>query len=116
MEETLFNQSQSEKTDAPHLRLDVVIPTYNRRNMLGNTLESLRAAPAPAGLDVRIIVVDNNSTDDTRRFTVSQVDSFDGRLKYVFEKRQGRSFALNAGIASGVGDLIGFIDDDEEID
>jgi len=41
---------------------------------------------------------------------------FGGRLDYLFELRQGRTFALNAGIAHARGELIGTIDDDEEID
>ena len=101
---------------AKPLSLDVVIPTYNRRRMLETTLNSLLTAPVPPLLDVRVIVVDNNSTDGTRVFVKSQRERFEGRLDYVFERRQGRSFALNAGIASGRGDLVGMIDDDEEVD
>jgi glycosyltransferase involved in cell wall biosynthesis len=115
MSENRLGKQPSEKAHQ-QLTLDVVVPTYNRRAMLGCTIASLRNAVAPAGLDVRIIVVDNNSTDGTREFVASQIDSFDGRLKYVREIKQGRSFALNAGIASGLGELVGFIDDDEEID
>ena len=75
------------------LSLDVVIPTYNRRAMLARTLDSLLAAAEPQSLDVRVIVVDNNSTDDTRAFVHSQRQRFAGRLDYLFERRQGRSFA-----------------------
>jgi glycosyltransferase involved in cell wall biosynthesis len=42
--------------------------------------------------------------------------AFDGRLRYLFEKNQGKSRALNSGIAATSGDLLGIIDDDEEID
>ena len=104
------------ESDPPPLSLDVVIPTYNRRHMLERTLDSLLAAAVPPLLDVRVIVVDNNSTDNTREFVRDQQQRFEGRLDYVFERRQGRSFALNAGIASGSGDLVGMIDDDEEVD
>ena len=38
------------------------------------------------------------------------------RLRYLFERRPGRSNALNTGIAACEGDLVGMIDDDEEID
>src|ERR1044071_5518121 len=93
------------------MKLDVVIPTYNRSTLLRKALASLLNAPLPPGLDVRIIAVDNNSTDDTK----ATIAEFAG-VSYVFEKRQGRSPALNAGIAVASGDLIGFIDDDEEID
>ena len=48
------------------MQLDVVIPTYNRSTLLPKTLGSLLNARMPPGLDVRIIAVDNNSTDDTK--------------------------------------------------
>ena len=98
------------------MRLDVVIPTYNRAEMLARTLSSLLAAEAPAALDVRVIVVDNNSKDATRQTAEEWAVKFGGRLSYVFETKQGRSHALNAGIAAAPGELVGMIDDDEEVD
>jgi glycosyltransferase involved in cell wall biosynthesis len=97
------------------MQLDVIIPTYNRHKLLERTLASLLAAETPTGLDVRVTVVDNNSTDETRSAVESHMGRFQGRLAYVFEHRQGRSHALNAGIRSTTGDLVGMIDDDEEI-
>lgn len=98
------------------MRLDVIIPTYNRCDLLKRTLDSLMAAQVPAGLDIRVTVVDNNSGDHTRQLIADQSERFRGRLNYLFEARQGRSHALNAGIAATDGDLVGMIDDDEEID
>jgi len=98
------------------MQLDVVIPTYNRSALLPKALGSLLRARVPPGLDVRIIAVDNNSTDDTKATIDEFAKQTNGRVSYVFEKRQGRSPALNAGIAAATGDLVGFIDDDEEID
>jgi glycosyltransferase involved in cell wall biosynthesis len=80
------------------------------------TLNSLLAAEVPSGLGVRVTIVDNNSKDNTRQLVENMTGPFRGRLSYVFEKRQGRSHALNAGIAATDGDLVGMIDDDEEID
>ena len=97
------------------MKLDVVVPTYNRSHLLRVALESLLKAPVPAELDVTIIVADNNSSDDT----AAVVQEIQARaplpLHYVRETRQGSSNARNAGIAAGSGDIIGFIDDDEEI-
>ena len=104
------------KGESKILRLDVIIPTYNRSLMLRKTLDSLLAAEIPGGLDVRVTVVDNNSTDGTPATVADYDDRFVGGLNYVFEGRQGRSFALNSGIASTWGDLVGMVDDDEEID
>lgn len=99
------------------MRLDVIIPTYNRCDLLPRTLESLRVAEVPPGLDVGVTVVDNNSRDRTRETVEDWKPKFDGRLTYVFESaRQGRSAAVNAGVKATNGDLIGIIDDDEEVD
>jgi len=97
------------------MRLDVVIPTYNRQQSLSRTIESLARAEVPTGLSVGVIVVDNNSNDETQCVVKRWKERFP-RLTYVYERRQGRSFALNAGIEITSGDLIGFIDDDEEVD
>jgi glycosyltransferase involved in cell wall biosynthesis len=78
--------------------------------------ESLLAAERPAGLDVHVTVVDNRSTDGTRAVVESFMPRFDGRLHYLFESKPGRSNALNAGIAATHGELVGMIDDDEEVD
>lgn len=96
--------------------LDVIIPTYNREDLLPRTLQSLLEASVPAGLHVRVTVVDNNSTDRTRAIVEAWKSRFDERLLYLFEAKQGRSAAINAGIRATDGDIVGLIDDDEEID
>jgi glycosyltransferase involved in cell wall biosynthesis len=72
-------------------------------------------APAPDGLDVTVIVSDNNSKDDTEK-VVREFQSAGGRpVIYVKETNQGSSYSRNAGVQAGTGEIIGFIDDDEEI-
>ena len=98
------------------MKLDVVLPTHNRALLLRRALESLLAAEPPDGLDVTITVVDNCSTDDTPAVVQSLMSRVGNRLQYVYEPKPGRSYALNAGIAATRGDLVGMIDDDEEVD
>lgn len=98
------------------MQLDVIIPTYNRADLLKLTLESLLTAAVPSGLEVNVTVVDNNSKDGTKLLVQSFQERFGERIRYHFESKQGRSHALNAGITSTAGDLVGMIDDDEEID
>jgi len=98
------------------MRLDLLIPTYNRAPLLSRALDSVLAAERPDALDLRITVIDNRSTDETRAAVESFIPRFGGRLEYLYESRPGRSRALNAGIAATHGDLVGMIDDDEEID
>lgn len=98
------------------MHLDVILPTHNRSALLARALDSLLAADLPPGMQVSVTVVDNNCTDDTRELIRSRSSDFRGRLSYVFEGRPGKPYALNTGIARATGDLVGLIDDDEEID
>jgi glucosyl-dolichyl phosphate glucuronosyltransferase len=98
------------------MRLDVLIPTYNRATLLTRTLESLLHATRPAATAVTVTVCDNRSTDETRAVVTRYQLQFGGRLRYLYEPNPGRSSALNAAIAATDGDLVSMIDDDEEID
>ena len=91
--------------------VSVVISTYNRGERLRHTLESLQAqACGPASFDA--IIVDNNSTDDTRKVVEAFVARSDGRLRYLFEPRPGVAFGRNAGIRATRGPILAFTDDD----
>src|SRR5215468_9033125 len=98
------------------MRFDLLIATYNRAALLTRALESLLAADRPGAWDVMVTVIDNRSTDDTKAVVESVAARFNGRLQYLYESRAGRSHALNRGIAATSGELVGMIDDDEEVD
>ncbi len=85
----------------------MVVVTYNRAKMLKEALESLTTQSRPPD---EVLVVDNNSSDDT----MAVAESFGDRLnmKYVFEPVQGTSTARNTGIRNTQGDVIVFLDDD----
>ncbi len=92
--------------------VSVIVPTYNRAASLRDTFEALEGQQLPSALAWEVVVVDNNSRDET----ASVVREFAARgsipMKYVFEPRQGVSWARNTGIASASGDIIAFTDDD----
>jgi len=92
----------------------VVIATYNRAADLRATLDSL-AGLRPRG-DWEVVVVDNNSTDDTRATVEAAARDFPVPLRYVFEREQGRSPALNAGIRAARGAVIATTDDDVRVE
>jgi GT2 family glycosyltransferase len=98
------------------MKLDVIVATFERPQMLALTLKSLRDAPVPVGLDVRVTVVDNDPSDETRQVVADFSDAFGDRLSYIRERRRGKSYALNTAIKLTDGGLIGMIDDDEEVD
>lgn len=91
--------------------VSVVISTYNRCEQLRHALETL-CDQRTNGVTWEAVIVDNNSTDDTRLVVQSFIDRANARLSYVFEPRQGLSFGRNAGIARATAPLIAFTDDD----
>lgn len=100
---------------ARKLSLDIVVPTFNRAELMTRTVRSLLSHNAPPGWDVRVLVVDNGSTDDTHEALVSLESEAAGRLRWVVEPAEGSSNARNAGIRWSRADVIAFVDDDEEI-
>lgn len=97
-------------TDAPDL--SVVVPTFNRGRQLEPLLASL-LAQEPRGVRFEVVVVDNNSSDNTRDVVQAMAARAPaGHLRYVFEPRQGVSHARNTGIASTTAPIIAFLDDD----
>ncbi len=103
----------SPETSVTVYQVSVVVPTHNRRTLLIRTLESLLAQRG--GIRYEIIVVDNNSTDDTRD-VVNRYTACANNIRYIFEPRPGVSFARNTGVAHAGAAIIAFIDDDIEAD
>jgi glucosyl-dolichyl phosphate glucuronosyltransferase len=95
------------------MKFSVVIPTYNGAKELPETLRSLAALTTAAAWE--LIVVDNNSTDETREIIMAASHGFPVELRYVLETEQGRSAALNAGIRQARGDIIATTDDDVRV-
>jgi glucosyl-dolichyl phosphate glucuronosyltransferase len=94
------------------LDASVLIATYNRAHLLGETLDAFARMRVSSGLRWEVIVIDNNSHDDTRAAVEARQPGFPTDLVYLFEAQQGRSSALNTGIAAARGRLILFTDDD----
>ena len=97
------------------MKLDVLVTTCERPLLLSRTLDSLLAAPVPVGLDVHVTVVQNDTLAATREVIDRMEQAFGGRLHRLHVPTPGKSLALNAAIHATSGDLVGFIDDDEEI-
>jgi len=92
--------------------ISVVIPTYNRGSQLRPLLEALLNQDA-RGVSYEVLVVDNNSSDNTAAVIEAARLSDPSRLiRYFFEPRQGVSYARNTGIAHARAPIIAFLDDD----
>ncbi len=89
----------------------IVVCTYNRAESLRETLRALRAQQTAAPRHWEVIIVDNNSGDNTRHVVEEEQRDWPS-LRYEFERAQGLSHARNHGIAVARGDVILFTDDD----
>lgn len=99
--------------DTPHMTsLSVLICTYNRARLLEQTLHALQRSTPPDHCAVEIIVVDNNSSDDTRDVISRATAAGPFPLRYLIERQQGKGFALNSGLAIAQGDIVALTDDD----
>ena len=78
-------------------------------------MQDLAASRLPDSSDWEVLVVDNNSSDQTRQL-VEGFCAQNQRIRYVFEPRAGKSHALNSGIKHARGELLAFVDDDVRID
>jgi glycosyltransferase involved in cell wall biosynthesis len=94
--------------------LSTIICTYNRCSVLEQTLASCQKLRIPDGLTWELLVIDNNSKDQTREV----VERFHGSLPicYLFEPRQGKTCALNLALREAKGELLLFTDDDVLLD
>jgi glucosyl-dolichyl phosphate glucuronosyltransferase len=93
----------------------VLICTYNRAGSLGATLDSISSTRLPSPFKWEVLVVDNNSTDETRHAVESRAAGYPVPLRYLFEPRQGKSNALNTGMRDSSAPVIVFTDDDVNV-
>ena len=92
--------------------VSVLICTYNRAGLLRETLAAFTNLAPPDDCDVELIVVDNNSTDNTPRVIADAAQRSAFRIVLLHERAQGKSFALNRGLEVARGDVIALTDDD----
>ena len=92
------------------MRLTVAICTYNRSRLLRQTLEGVARQSYPKG-EYEVLVIDNNSTDDTAA-VVASFAAVDPAPRYLLEPAQGLDHARNRGVREARGDIIVFADDD----
>jgi len=94
--------------------ISVIVCTYNRASYLQKTLTSFFEQTCLGAVDHELLVIDNNSSDDTPQV----VEEFKARpgARYIFERRQGLCCARNRGVAESRGEIVAFLDDDVIVD
>ena len=94
------------------MKITAILCTYNRCESLERALRSAVGLTMPQSVEWEVLVVDNNSSDQTRKTVEDFSSRYPGRFRYLFESRPGKSHALNTGIRESEGDVLAFMDDD----
>jgi glycosyltransferase involved in cell wall biosynthesis len=89
-------------------RVSVVIPTYQRSDLVGRAIASVLAQQGPS---FEVVVVDDGSTDSTPDVLSAIADP---RVRVVRQANAGRGAARNAGLRVARGELVTFLDSDDE--
>ena len=88
------------------LKVSVIIPNYNRANLIGETIENLLSQTLSP---YEIIVVDDGSTDNS----VDVIKSFGSRVNLICQSNKGPGPARNVGLSVATGDYVQFFDSDD---
>lgn len=86
--------------------VSVIVPTYNHAHFLEESLASIYLQQK---VSFEVIVVDDGSTDDTRKLA----DRHRGRIRYIYQENAGLSAARNTGLLASSGRYIQFLDADD---
>ncbi|MFY9621705.1 MAG: glycosyltransferase family A protein [Pyrinomonadaceae bacterium] len=92
--------------------VSIAICTYNHSESLRLTLETLGRVHVPDNLPCELLIIDNASTDSTAELINNYKLENKIPVRYVYESRQGQSFARNAALKAARGRIIMFTDDD----
>jgi glucosyl-dolichyl phosphate glucuronosyltransferase len=98
------------------VRISVILCTHNRCLYLRKALDSIADSVLPESVEWEVLVVDNNSSDQTPQVANEFAVRYPRHFRYIFEPRQGKSHALNAGIRESRGDVLAFVDDDVTVE
>lgn len=101
----------SEKKKSP-IEITLLVCTYNRSHDLREMLETAMVQETDGAFAYEVLVVDNNSTDDTRSVVEEFISRGHQNLHYLFENQQGKSYALNTGLNAIRGEIFTICDDD----
>ena len=102
--------------DGAPVMVSIAICTYNNAGKVRTVLESLRGLICPPTLEYEVLVVDNNSSDETKAVVERCQEVWGQRLRYVFEGTQGLSHARNRALKEAAGDIVSYVDDDVSVD
>ena len=89
------------------MKISVIIPTFNRKKILGRAIQSvINQSLQP----FEVIIIDDGSNDGTKDWVKENFQD----IRYIYQNNQGVSSARNKGIKYAYGDWIAFLDSDDE--
>lgn len=93
-------------------RISVIVCTYNRAHQLENFINRLESHILSSNLDVEIVLVDNNSSDETPK--ILELYKYNAKVPVIIahETHQGANYARNTGIKTARSEILVFTDDD----
>lgn len=98
------------------MNVSIAIPTYNRAGEVEKTLAGLTRLDTAGSPEYEVLVIDNNSSDETAAVVARMMSQFAGRLRYVREERQGLNHARNRAIVEAKYGIVAYLDDDVNVD
>lgn len=98
------------------MKITIIICTHNRCGSLSKALDSVAKSNLPGSTGWEVLVVDNNSSDQTAEVVKGFCAQYPQRFRYLFEPQQGKSYALNSAVREAAGEVVAFMDDDVLVD
>ena len=92
--------------------ISIVICTYNRAFLLPDLLASLGQQQVPSGDQIELLVINNNSSDDTEQVALAAAEQCPFPVRVLTETRLGVSHARNRGWQEACGEYVLYLDDD----
>ncbi|NOQ13056.1 MAG: glycosyltransferase [Methyloprofundus sp.] len=90
----------------------VIICTYNREKNLPACITALEQQEQTSSIKWEVLIVDNNSSDDTKKTVARLAEQSPLEIRYAFEPQQGLNHARNLGMKESKGTYFTYVDDD----
>lgn len=91
-------------------KISIVIPSFNKLNYIGKTLESIVSQKYP---NLEVIVQDGGSTDGSVNVIKKYAKKYPQIIKWVSKKDKGQLDAINKGFKKATGDILTYINADD---
>ena len=92
--------------------LSILVCTYNRSDFLYKCIRSIINQTETREEKIEIVIVDNNSHDNTNQVVNELKEKYRTKIRYIIEKKQGISYSRTTGAKESEGEFIACVDDD----